>query len=314
MAILGRHATLALAALAAGCDLTRGPTPLELTGETVSVHSVLRARSDTVAVWLTRSLPGTGEDGPELEPISGAQVRISGPGGSVELAEVTDTVRPCGRLDWVDTHSPDRPGAGCYGAIFPAGIEHGARYELLVVLPGGDTIRGATVVPEAPVLLAPANHTRIEVPAWSSSSPAETLEVRWRLDPEARSVRPGPGLVAERAFERGAVQAGAFCQLVAWPGGDPVGSTEVRVDLEIYSANCYRPPTETSPPAAIDWDSIHVLLRVPACDTACARYQEQVANQRYAPEDRASAGLKGAYGLFGGLALAERSLVLVRKR
>jgi hypothetical protein len=138
--------------------------------------------------------------------------------------------------------------------------------------------------------------------------------VRWRLDPEARSVRPGPGLVAERVFERGAVQAGVFCQLVAWPDGDPVGSTEVRVDLEIYSANCYRPPTETSPPAAIDWDSIHVMLRVPACDTACARYQEQVANQRYAPEDRASAGLTGAYGLFGGLALAERSLVLVRKR
>lgn len=313
MAILGRRVVLALAALAAGCDLTRATTPLELTGETVSVHSLLRARSDTVAVWLTRTLAGTGEDGPALEPISGAQVRIAGPGGSVYLAEVSGAVGPCGPVYWDGSHSSDRPGAGCYGAIFPGGIEAGTRYELLIVLPSGDTIRGATVVPEAPFLLAPENHTRIEVPAWSSSLP-EKLEVRWRRDPEARSVRPGPSLVAERVFERGAAQPDAFCQVMAWPDGDPIGTTELRVELEIYWANCYRPPTEDSPPVAIDWDSMHVTLRVPACDTACARYQEQVANQRYAPEDRASAGLTGAYGLFGGLVLAERSMVFVRKR
>lgn len=311
MELLKPSAVLAALLLAGGCELQREPTPLELTGEEVMVHSVLEAGSDTVSVLLTRVRPGFQGRGPNVSPLSGAEVRISGGGSTARLTEAPAGFGPC-----LAGHDPQTGrllteiGAGCYAAILPGGVRTGTRYELTVTGTGGE-IRGSTTVPEPPTILTPEDRARIVAQPTGYENPVAggSLSLRWSAT-EGASVR-AISMTSRAVFRNGAPVANTRCDFPIFAGeqSNSISAPDNSVKLGFQIVNCFERPNSTTL-RPVRPDSVQARLLIAASDTASSRYSRYVVEQS-ARRKNLAAGVTGALGVFGGTATAERQVTLV---
>ncbi len=116
------------------------------------------------------------------------------------------------------------------------------------------------------------------------------------------------GLGARTAYRGGQPVPDAECTLsqTAGPDTDVIAFDSLIVAL--FEVDCRQGST------SVAWDSISARLAVTAFDTAYARYAKEVLDSRSreairAP--RASAGIQGVLGLFGGAAAATRDVMLI---
>ena len=304
------RALVGLGLLAAGCGFVREPTPLELSDEQVLVHSVLHAGTDTIAVLLQRIRPGAGSAVPLIRPISAADVRITGGSGEVHLREAPVGFRRCGPLDAAGA-DPNRAEPGCYAAVIVGGVEPGGRYELAIALPGGGTVRGTAVVPEAPALLAPARDARVVLGRTGAGGYDHIgdVPVRWSARDGTGGVQLG--VLPGTAFKDGEVMRGGPCDA-------PSASSrswfidEPRVDS--ISLRIFIPGCSIEPGQPLVHDSIYADLLLTAFDTAYTRYQKLGGSNETVRREQASAGISGALGVFAGAATARRGITLVPTR
>lgn len=305
MALLSRAGvTLAVLALP-GCDITRAAAPFEYSEDNVSVYGVMEAGSDTVRVILSRFDSRVAASAQPFAPLSGARVRVVRGPDTTHLAEA-----PAGFSDCYRNPPPSgtQPAirSGCYAARIPGGVRPRQQYQLSVLLPGGGTISGAALVPGAPALNSPAANARVEVPAAFSPGEAQRpglVRVHWA--PVENAGRIEASLSGAAVYRNGRVASGVSCRVTAFPG---TSADLIRLDsvvLAVTAPDC----TENGRPAT--WDSISARLLVTAYDTAYARYAAELAGGGTIRHPRASAGVSGAYGVFGGAASTERRLVLV---
>lgn len=295
--------TLALAATAAACgDFVRPPVFVPGDPDQLLVHAVLHAGSDSAAVWVMRV-----GDGSVGTPVTGAQVRLGGSAGEAVLREVPQGSAPCAAVPVFPEQFPEMP-AGCYAARVPGGVRAGAEYQLDVQLSTGERARGRTVVPHPPVVQAPAEGLRVparrgefdgSLTAW------EPLTLRWTA--------PGRvtlGASASRSWFSPAAAVPCQANLYRPEGGDP--AVYLAEDLQADSADvmpgtggCSVDP-QTRPLAP---DSVEVAVGITVYDSAYYTYLREWNNG--IPARDASAGLEGAYGVFGSAATATRHLRLV---
>lgn len=308
-----REILLGLALLASGCDFLRDPTQIDVRGSETIVHSVLRAGSDTVAVLLQRAEPATGGNGPRIVPVSGAAVRIAGGGASVLLAEAPSGFPSCirGERNPLGEALGDSIRAGCYAAVLPGGVRAGERYELRIELAGGERIEGTTVVPGAPEILAPDANARFEVRTQIAPPyGAGVGEIPVRVRVSAGTGGAEAGLATLTAFEDGRAAPDARCRIEHGSGirRTPADPDTLRIRI-INPIDCAQ--QVESGYRRVEWDSLHVRLLVAAYDTAYVRYVESLYDGETVARGRASAGVMGALGVFGGAATAERPVTLV---
>lgn len=310
MALL-KHGLLLLTCLATGCELVREPTPLELTGEQIMVHSLLQAGSVTVSVLLTRIRPGLGTATPIVQPVSGAAVRIVGAATSVRLDEAHPGLPRCFH-DYTTGFASS--GAGCYGALLPGGVKPGARYELQIALPGGGTIEGIAVVPQPLVILAPEHQHRILAETPTSARPEiyGSVQTRWGGSGDAGRVQ---FRIESLAVLRNGVRVpSARCDFetnsVVPRGVDARSTDSAFVGFQVL--NCFEEPASgTLRP--IEPDSIQARFVITAFDTAYTRYAEVISKD--AVERRhLSVGVRGALGVFAGAATSEQRVTVLLNR
>jgi hypothetical protein len=199
MAILMRVARPGCAAAAVlaltACEFVRSPTAITLTEDRVMVQSVLLA-GDSTARALLRLVPATSGPFdpftvPEWIPIADATVRLVIDGDTIPMtARLDASANPC-LTGPVHENSPAGDLLpGCYIGTVPDGIESGGTYDLIVDLPARGRVHGRTLVPGAPVILAPAAGTRIEVAATVPGT-APTFTVEWVESSASRDAELG---------------------------------------------------------------------------------------------------------------------------
>jgi hypothetical protein len=310
--VLMRRGWLGLLLLASGCEFLRPPT--EVTVEPhLQVHSLLRGGVDTVAVLVERSGAEAGR--PQRTPVSGAVVRIEGAGEAVTLREAPEGFLPCA-VHYDPNESAGAPppiGSGCYAATIPGGVRSGRSYTLSVEVPDGGTVAGRTTVPHPPQDIQPAEHARVRMvrDPQGRQDFSEPLTLRWHSPPPAGGA--GFQVVATSVFEQGRVAADAGCWVwLADAGGsrqDPAqtGSDSVRIRGNIQGCSA---PTAAGQRREVRPDSVAVILRFTAVDSSYATYQ-RVHRDRGVREESASAGITGAYGLFGSASGVNRRIVFV---
>lgn len=279
----------------AGCELTRDPTGLELDARPVGVYSVLRAGADTVSVLVVRYREEFQLFEPGFEPVAGAEVRIVAGGDTLRL-------RP-GSAECLVAPAPgERPvdaAPGCYAAGVPGGVRPAERYELLVRLPGGETVRGATQVPRAPELLAPAEDARLT----PTSEGRFVLRLGFDAPPEAGLVTLTLTAVEE------ACEISPEDETIG--PGEPIAVGGAGRDSAVVRVRAVRCAVKGVP---VRRDTVPARLLLTAFDTAYARYRAQVLDKQSVLERRASAGVSGAVGVFAGAAASERRVVFVPAR
>lgn len=298
MDLLKTLGVLALAALAAGCEFVREPTGLDLGADPVVVHSVLAAGSNRVSVFVVRVsdegwTPGrTYEYEPGMEPVSGAEVTIGTPEGTVQLVERMEGMPACFRsYESYGEGAAPPAGGGCYGAVIPAGIRAGVEYTLSMRLPDGRLVRGAATPPPAARVVAPEARARFVLRAPGHGGPLAEVEARFEAPDRVAAV--GLALQATTAFANGEAVPGATCGIYAERAVEPARTG--RVTLPIHGFGCIRgDPGATRPFAA---DSVHARLLVTAYDSAFVRYQAAVGTRQATP-GTAAQGITGALGLF----------------
>lgn len=315
MALLSRALLLLSTFLLVGCSFLREPSPVELSGEEILVHSLLLAGSDTVSVYLTRTRPGTATSAPTIQPISAADVRITGPAVSMRLEETSPGSPQC-FLEFAPP-SPTQP--GCYGATLPGGVQSGSGYELRIQLPGGGSVEGMAVIPQPMTLLAPQPEAQVLIRPPDASRP-ELLGFAFVL---TRWSRPGDtGRVQFDAqslavFQNEVRVPNASCRLdVSAFSNREVESVDARATdsahVVIRVINCVENILSPTP-RQLDPDSVQARFRVTAFDTAYTRYAEALSKNSVA-RSQLSAGVRGALGVFAGAAVTERRIMLVLNR
>ncbi|HEU0078099.1 MAG TPA: DUF4249 family protein, partial [Longimicrobiaceae bacterium] len=211
-----RRALLALLAAAAGCELVLPPTGIDVE-PSVQLNALLRAGVDTVAVLIERT--GAEQGSLRTVPVSGARVRLSGPGGEVVLREAPAGFAPCVReFDYTDQQPVPRPiGPGCYAGVVPGGVRAGATYSLAADLPGRGPVSARATVPHPPEPVTPTEGARFAIRPLSPApgGPASStgaLTLRWRTRRAGEQVIPSttPGAV----FRDGRAVAGAECAVL----------------------------------------------------------------------------------------------------
>ncbi len=312
MALLNRvNRGLLLTCLVAGCDFLRQPTPLELSGEQILVHSLLLAGSDTVSVYLTRSRPGLGTPAPSVQPISGAEVRIMGPAGSIRLAEDPPGLPRC-FVENTGLQPATQP--GCYGAVLRGGVQAGGRYELQIGLPGGGTIEGMAVVPQPLAILAPGRDARVlaQTPSTNRSELYGSVQSRWTRSGDAGRVdfRIESLAVFRNGVRVPYARCGFETSTVASGRVDARATDSAFVGFQVL--NCFEEPASgTLRP--IEPDSIQARFVITAFDTAYTRYAEVISKD--AVERRhLSVGVRGALGVFAGAATSEQRITVLLNR
>ena len=300
MALLSRVRALAgaaaLAALAGACELTHPPTYVPPDEDQLVVVAVLHAGSDSAAVLVVR----VGRDDGEPPAVSGARVRVAGPGGTGVLAELTGAAAPCDR----NTLPPAPPiPTGCYVGVVPGGVLAGAEYRLEVDVSTGGRARGRTVVPPHPVIHAPAETLRVrgertgEAFTWL----APPIPMRWTAEgPVALAGWVGRTWAAEAAEPECHVGLQGMDAPPLHEGGDSLLA-------RVYLTACQTGPEEP----LLRPDSAEVLVDVTAFDSATIAYMRQGHAGKGIPQADASTGLEGAFGLFGSAAASRRRILFV---
>jgi hypothetical protein len=307
MEILMRGAVLALAAALAGCDFVKPPTQIDLRRDRPVVHSVLAAGSDTVRVLVT--LPWANPGTPERVPVSGARIRIAGGGAEVELTEAPAGYSDCSTLPvWSVLDQPVQPaGRGCYAGVIPGGVRAGHRYTLVIERSGFETIHGATIVPDRPVWVTPRADQLVPTDWLMGFGITVPLLFHWT---GAGALVELPMVEANRVVSPGS--GGSRCMvfpskvdgnLLLGPAG-VVGQDTVRVLLR---ASCS--PTGAAGQMPPSPDSVHVGVLLASYDASYGIHVE--SRSRGIPEQWASPGLTGAYGVFGSVATARRSVTMI---
>jgi hypothetical protein len=302
MAILRYAAACALAGLVSGCgDATATIRPAE---SSVAVHSVLAAGARTAAVMLTRFDPDSPDPEARFSGISGAEVRLVRGSDTLQLREAPAGFRDCfaDPFEGGETE-PIRP--GCYASAVAEGLRAGDRYELRITFADGATARGAVTIPSAPDILAPSAGRVVSVITAQGNvrgSRNVFFPVRWRVP--AGVGRIEIAVARPVGFREGRPLAGVECRLQQGPLPEDLVQID-SVTHQVVNAFCRRGSVQ------VEWDSISAQLVVTAYDTAYARYAREVASAGAVRRNRASAGIEGAFGVFGGAASSERRLVLV---
>lgn len=286
------------ALLLAGCDLTRPSTPLQIGEDRVAVYSMLRAGAvdaSVLVVRFSRDLQGF-EEG--WRPVAGAAVTLSTPTETLVLR--ADTTASSARCAVPLTAGFPEPTvrAGCYGAPVPGRVRAGGRYLLTIELPSGERVTGEATVPEPLRVLQPEVSDSFPVYERSAGNTA-AVPVRWS---SARlPARVEAGLVADSADCRlpldPKVINGNFVSLNVAHGDSAL--------LAVYGAGCSRNGQ------LIKWSSIPATLTLAVYDSAYAEYATTIGSDQV-EDARASAGLRGALGVFAGVARTDVPIVFVR--
>lgn len=311
-----RRLCLLLALVLSGCDVLRPPGTVDPEGESLQVHSVLWEGSDTVLVLVERSWMENGYA--RVGPVSGARVRIAGGGAEAVLPEAPAGFRAC--LETNDHYAGSQPappaiGPGCYAAVLSGGVRAGESYSLLIELADGRSVTGRTTVPHPLELVRPAEGARIAVPRVHGGRGAvhDSLLLEWRSgNGEGRS---WPGLVPVAVHAGGRLVPGARCQAhlsradAGSPFSTPLRSQGDSVRVRASIGPCHAPSAPGTAPSELRPDSVAAVLSMSAFDSAYHEYYRRSSTG--VREENASAGLEGAYGLFGSAAAAQRRLMLV---
>jgi hypothetical protein len=314
-----RRALLALLAAAAGCDVVLPPTGVDLE-PSVQLNALLRAGVDTVAVLIEQT--GTEDGSLRTSPVSGARVRLSGPGGEVVLREAPAGFAACVReFDHTGQVAVPRPiGPGCYAGLAPGGVRAGGTYSLAADLPGRGPVAARTTVPHPPEPVTPTEGARIATRTLSpgpGNPPAtsDALTLRWRTRRAGEQVIPSAAQGA--VFRDGRAVAGAQC------GVNLMGVGEVVVDERSGNAFADSLVVRAQVGACGEWtgsgpvpqfrpfraDSVEVYLHLTALDSVYTQARERGGSA--VREGSASVGVTGAYGVFAGLASSRRRIVFV---
>jgi hypothetical protein len=317
MAILMRvrgWAAVAVVMSATGCELVREPTVVEPLERPATVHAILRAGDDTVRVLISRARVL----GPRVDivPVTGAEVWIHGPSGRVALRETGPEMAPCMALPPTPpVGSPeDDEGEGCYIGVLPAPVQPGERYGLSITLPSGDLVVGETNVPMPPtVSLKSSSRLVLRTTRDGTAAPA-SVGLVWSRGPDAVALQfgVGPGV----AYVGDEVVPGASCWVYSPPFFAPWTRRPAgEMELQVFDAGCDMVPSppETGPVEPVPWDSISFAVYVAAADTAYGYYYEHHLGNDVLPWPRAAAGLEGAVGVFGAVAVTKVPLMIVRE-
>lgn len=283
---------VALAASAGACEFLHPPTVVNGDPAQLQVHAVLGAGSDSVAVFVSRV--GTGRFS---TPVTDARVQVAGSAGAAVLAQSPTVRAPCVR-HFVRSEEGEEPSGGCYVGLLPGGVRAGAEYTLEVDLPSGERVRGRTVVPHPPVLQTPGEGLRLTVADDNGYFTSEPIHLSWSAE-EPVSLRAW----AVRVWAPAADTRCAGITLNP-PGGvfeDPTNETEADSSSRVLSIfSCGSGPTYEP----VRPDSLEVVLAATTVDSAYRAYARNVRDG--IPVRDASAGLQGAYGVFGSAASATR--------
>jgi hypothetical protein len=316
-----RTTSLLLLSLLAGCELIRPPTQIDLEEDHVQVHAMLWAGSDT-AMALVEEV-GVEGMAARTRPVSGARIRISNPVRGVALREAPAGFRACvERYDFTREPAPKASiGPGCYAGILPAGARSGESYTLSITLPDGRQVAGRTTVPFPPELVTPAAGARLRTRRIyrGNEGIADSLVLRWRV--RQGGMRAHPVVLPGAVYRQGEVVSGGRCELYLVGMDHAVLDARLRgpradsLRARLHVDRCRLGSTSTAP--ALRPDSLEAFILITAFDSAYTTYAEdteRVLNSGAGSgirEGRASAGLTGAYGVFGSAATTRRRVMLV---
>lgn len=306
---------LALALPLTGC--IRDPDPVQLDEDAVAVHALLETGADTALVVISRATSSAGGASP-LGGVSEAEVRLIAHGDTAWLAETPGSA--CIE-HWSGTGAAGR---GCYRGILATTIASGDAYQLEIRLPDNTRVTGSTVVPEPVELSAPAPDLRVtascrqpdycygeQTNVWPYTLPVVTIPVEWEEPPfsvaaTVATLRPVAVYYDDVEYPGHACTLGHYG---AGPYGAPSGSTRDGV-YAVPNIGCRGDLYPALEPAR--FDSIRAELSVIGLNEA---YYEHLVAGSWQGIRAASAshGIEGAFGVFGALSRASRTVLLVRE-
>ena len=284
----------------AACE--REPTPIELTGDQVVLHSVITAGQTQAAVLLARVVPSTNYNSPSSAfPMTGI------PGATVTLSDGTNSIalqpNPVGNRcnnQWTSGSPQDVSlAAGCYTGSVAGGVRAGATYSLDVQLPDGKRIHGTTVVPALPpVIRSPASGATLRAGPPASDINPIAVPVNWT------TAVPAPLVQLTMLVPN----------LPCWvrlrlPLDDSNG--EARIDATGRDSVTVRITFECSDHNVESRPRFDAQLVLTVFDESYARYYKEFERDSGFRSRYASVGITGALGVFGSAATTRLPVVLV---
>lgn len=314
MAIL-RHlrvpVAVAAVTVAMGCDRDDPTIPSASRGP-VTVQAILRAGDDTVRVAITQtrfSLFGT-----RLAPVSGAEVWIHGPHASVALRETGPELVAC---LWAPPGAPTEPpdddvAGGCYVGVLPAAIQPGERYGLSITLPDGNMVEGETFVPKPGTVTLEAGGRVVLPPAGPGLGWPVGVDLAWSRDSDAVALqfdlqRSVP-YAADKVIEGGACSVAYTFEPSRTRAAAGTG------ELQVYRVHCIRQvdPDDPNRYEPIAWDSVKTAVYVVAENPEYGYFTDYLLFEEAMPLPKASAGIRGAVGVFGAVTVTGVPIVFVQ--
>lgn len=305
MAVLKSYLLLGVALGLTACE--RAPTPFEMTREHVAVHAVLLAGSDRAPLKIARFRPLT----QRTAPLTGLGVALIQGSDTLRLEQAQPGMEGCAGVV-LEVAEP-----GCYTGRLSAPIRSGEHYELDIELPGGERAWGTALVPNPPQVLTPEIAQRIPLRCPSPDEcrtvagskvlePLAIIPTSWRAKPDAARIELDLHLMT--VYRDGQAVDDAQCRFFPPNPQAFEGAAETHTEFRIYEVSC-----GTNVSSEVHWDSIAARVVVTAFDTAYARYANTVFGRESLLDSYASAGIRGALGVFGGAASSEREVILVRQ-
>lgn len=298
----------------AGC--LRDPDPIELDDQAITVHAMLEVGAESVVMAITRP-PRQGDRSFQYVAVSDAEVRLAAGQDVVWLVESSD-------VDCIDQRfggpGPEGGGAGCYRATLPSPIRPGTVHTLEIRLPDGTVIMGETTTPEPVVIRMPAPDHRITLSCSDRDAcygaqrstppyivPVGTVPTAWDPPPSVDRVslmlRPVSVYLHERAYP------GEACNLGSLGGAGGGGTTRDSIDWLIANITCSNAPVPELGTAR--FDSIRAELSVIGWNDHYSQYVDGLRSHGIRIE-AAAHGIDGAFGVFGAVSRATRTVLLIR--
>lgn len=292
---------------AVGCF--RDPDPIEIPDDDLAVHAVLETGADSAVVLLNR--PGGSSDFfGQVRGVPGAEVRLIRDGDTIGLLE--DPSGSCLAYGGVGG-----PGGGCYQARLATPLSPGAPVRLEVGAPDGVRATGRTVPPQPVAVMSPNVDARIGVRCGDPDTcfaeslfgppyrrPLAEIPVAWDAPPSV--VRAEVFLRPVAVFSGGVEYPGDACYL-GFAGGDRALAGDSTL-WQVVNVGCGA--VEDLAPAR--FDSIRAELTVTGWNEEYARWIDARGGEGIRV-DAASPGIEGAFGVFGAVSTARRSILLVRQ-